>query len=95
MSNIADTDIAFDGINGITGDILVRTIRRRVLAERIHDDDRLIALTAGSYFQGPALDWYEDQTDETQESWKLLRRAILTRWPSSTASQAPAHASPT
>ena len=83
MSDIGESDVVFDGVNGLASDAFLRFMRRRVLAQGIHKDDELVAETAASCLGGPALDWYEDQPDEVQESWKLLRRAILIRWPSS------------
>ena len=83
MSEIGDSDIVFDGVNELASDAFLRIIRRRVLAQGIHKDDELVAETAASCLGGPALDWYEDQPSEVQGDWKLLRRAILIRWPSS------------
>ena len=80
MSQDGD-DLVFDGVNGLTGGTFVRSFRQRILSRGIQDDDRLIAVTAASYFEGTALGWYESLTEETQDSWKLLRRAFLTRWP--------------
>ena len=85
MSDFED-DITFDGINGIKCESFVRFIRRRVLNNGTQRDDQLIAETAAACFDGPALRWYEDLDSDTQESWKLLRRALLTRWDDSAGS---------
>lgn len=75
-------DFVFMGSGGsVTSDEFVRLIRRRALQNHIQDDDRLIAQTAASHVGGAALIWYEDLSEEVQESWKLLRRAVLARWP--------------
>ena len=82
---MSDTHIIFDGSNGISSDTFVRITRQRSLAEGKEKDDEWIALSAASCLEGEALDWYELQPEETQESWKLLRRALLIRWPRATA----------
>ena len=35
---------------------------------------------AAACLSGNVLHWFESLDDETQESWKLLRRALLARW---------------
>ena len=80
MSQYGD-DLIFDGVNGLSGGSFVRTVRQQALSKGFPDDDKLIAHTAASYFDGAALDWYESLEEETQESWKLLRRALLARYP--------------
>lgn len=35
-------------------------------------------------FEGEALKWFESLDDETQASWKLLRRSILSHYAEST-----------
>ena len=82
MSYPGDIVVEFDGgQNGLATDAFVSYIRRTVLTQGIQDDDRRVAQTAASFLFGEALEWYEDQSEEMQESWKLLRRAILLRWP--------------
>ena len=81
MSDYVNED-TFDGIGSIPSDLFIRNIRRRILVQGVQNDDQLIAQIAASCLIGPALDWYEEQEEEVQESWKLLRRAILLRWPS-------------
>ena len=77
-----DSGVVFDGeYNGLASDAFLRYVRRTVLAQGIQDDDRRVAQTAASSLGGEAVEWYEDQSEELQESWKLLRRAILLRWP--------------
>lgn len=75
-------DFVFTGAGGsLTSDEFVRAIRRRALRNGMQDDDRLMAQTAASHIGGAVLLWFEDLSEEVQDSWKLLRRALLMRWP--------------
>ena len=77
-----DRNVVLDGgVNGLPSDAFIRCIRRRVLGQGITRDDELVAQVAASCLGGPALEWYEQQSDEVQNSWKLLRRAIIRQWP--------------
>ena len=86
---MSHTPTTFDGTTGVSGDVFIRSLRQNSLREGREKDDEWIALSAASWLEGEALEWYEDQTEETQESWKLLRRAILVRWPASRAAGQP------
>lgn len=82
MSGSSSSDeLVFDGHNGLAAGAYVRMIRQLALAKDKQDNDRWLAQTAAAYLDGPALRWFEDLDEDTQDSWKLLRRAILARWP--------------
>lgn len=55
--------------------------RRKAFQEGKHTDNEWIAHYAASCLTGNALRWYEDQADEVQDDWKLLRKALLVRFP--------------
>lgn len=81
MSDL-DDDLVFDGsATGPKCSTFVRYIRRKTLANGTQRDDQLVADTAAASMDGNALRWFEDQDAEIQESWKLLRRALLQKWP--------------
>lgn len=80
MADEIPTITYFDGTS-VGGDLLIRAVRVRGLTTKIGSDDAMMAELAASYLQGKALIWYEELTDEVQESWRLLRRELLKRWP--------------
>lgn len=75
-----DHEIVFSGIGGLTSGAFVRTIRQQAMAQGKQKDDQWMAQLAAGYLDGQALNWFEEQDEETQESWKLLRRGLLQRW---------------
>lgn len=77
---IMDNEIIFSGTDSLTSGAFIRAIRQQSMAQGKQDDDRWIAQLAAGYLDGQALNWYEQQDEETQESWKLLRRGLLQRW---------------
>lgn len=85
--------ILFDGgANGVGCDTFIRNVRQRGLREGKESEDKWMAHAAAASMEGDALFWYEDQDEEVQDSWKMLRRALLTRW--GKAARAPAVANP-
>ena len=80
MSDII-SDFVFDGITGLNSGQFLRIVRQNALDKDKATDDQWIAFYAAAHMDGPALDWLENQSEEMQESWRLLRRALLLRWP--------------
>lgn len=58
-------------------------VKKEAFAKWKERDDVWIARLAESHMGGEALVWYEDLDQETQDSWKLLKRALLLRYPAS------------
>lgn len=73
-------DICFTGTDGLTCHQFIRAIREHSLEVEKQRDDQWIADYASIRFDGEALKWFESLDDDTQTDWKLLRRAILTRY---------------
>ncbi|KIO33715.1 hypothetical protein M407DRAFT_17331 [Tulasnella calospora MUT 4182] len=74
-------DLVFYGNDGIEAEEFVRAvIRTAKAAGRFRDNDWIIEEVAAG-FSGDALRWYIELDDETQNDWKLLRRAILQKYP--------------
>ena len=82
MSQAGD-DPLFDGISGVKCESFIQLVRRRAFSEGKSKDDEWMAQYAGMCFDGSALRWYESLDEEVQDSWKLLRAAILKQWPAS------------
>ena len=80
MSDREDA-LVFDGEGPLTSGQFLRIVRTNAIEKDKTTDDQWIAFYAASRMDGTALAWLEDQSEEMQESWKLLRRAILIRWP--------------
>lgn len=72
--------IIFDGETNATVPAFIRLVRQKALAEGRERDDQWMAAFASSCIDGSALEWYETLDEEVQESWKLLRAALLSRW---------------
>ena len=81
-----DEGALFDGSDkGLSCETFVRGVRRKALVDSKDSDDVWTARYAASCLDGPALHWFEDLDDATQDNWKLLRKAILSRWRSGSA----------
>ena len=75
-----DEGFLFDGLDGLSCEAFVRLVRQFAFSKDRGKDDEWIAQFAATRMDGAALRWLEDQPEETQDSWKLLRRAVLLRW---------------
>ncbi|KAG8947906.1 hypothetical protein FRC00_008870, partial [Tulasnella sp. 408] len=74
-------DLVFRGNDGTEAEEFVRSvIRTAKAAGRFRDNDWIIEEVAAA-LAGDALRWYIELDDETQNDWKLLRRAILQKYP--------------
>lgn len=58
----------------------MRVVRERALESERLSNDEWMASYASIRLEGEALKWFESLDDETQTNWKLLRRAILSRY---------------
>lgn len=50
---------------------------QQMLSESRYDDDRYAARFAASKMGEETLSWYLELDDDTQDSWRLLSRAIM------------------
>jgi len=57
------------------------TIRRWAFAKELSEDDGLVARYASVCIAGDALRFYETLDEDVQRNWKLLRQALLARYP--------------
>lgn len=73
-------DVIFDGQN-MSSDKFIRAIRRAALTQHRHNDDAWCAAFAASCLEGAALTYYEDLEENDQSNWRLLRAALLRRFP--------------
>ena len=80
MSEIGH-NTAFTGTDVPTASYFLKMVRLDALQQDRSKDDEWIAQWAAAHLDGPALFWYEELSQEIQESWRLLRREILIRWP--------------
>lgn len=76
----ADWEIIFDGDDQVDCRKFVATINRHAFTSGKAKDDQWIAEFAGACFAEDALVWYVGLEDETRDSRKLLRKAILTEY---------------
>ncbi|KIO16600.1 hypothetical protein M407DRAFT_33745 [Tulasnella calospora MUT 4182] len=73
-------DIIFSGNGGLTCHQFIRAVRERAIEAGHQRNDEWMADYASIRFEGEALKWFESLNDETQISWKLLRRSILSHY---------------
>ncbi|KAG9039870.1 hypothetical protein FS837_000896 [Tulasnella sp. UAMH 9824] len=70
-------DTVFSGNGGLTCHQFIRAVRERAIEAGHQRNDEWMADYASIRLEGEALKWFESLDDETQISWKLLRRAII------------------
>ncbi|KIO17462.1 hypothetical protein M407DRAFT_32869, partial [Tulasnella calospora MUT 4182] len=58
----------------------IAAVNKQARAQGKFRDDQWIADLVGASMAGDALIWWSSLDDETQESWKLLRKAMLSRY---------------
>lgn len=77
--------IAFAGRDGTEAENFVRNVKSRAFKLGKQRDNEWMAAFASICFAGDALRWFESLDDETQSDWKLLRSAILAKYPAGSA----------
>ncbi|KAG9041904.1 hypothetical protein FS837_011576 [Tulasnella sp. UAMH 9824] len=99
--NGEDENVRFTGKNAEEAEDFIHAVNRHAWAAGKQRDYTWMADFAYACFTKKALRWYEDLDEETQNDWRLLKRAILTKYttppqsPSIIPSSASASASPT
>ncbi|KAG8925321.1 hypothetical protein FRC00_004116, partial [Tulasnella sp. 408] len=84
-----DINLVFKGVDGAEAESFISSVIRTARGEgKARDNDWIVDL-ASSYMRGEALRWYIELDEDTQNDWKLLRRAILRQYPSSTLAPVP------
>jgi len=71
----------FEGIDGTECEDFVFAVKQEVFENEKDQDDAWIARYVSPLMKGRALRWYERLDDEVQGSWKLLKRAMLDKFP--------------
>ncbi|KAG8917435.1 hypothetical protein FRC00_013623, partial [Tulasnella sp. 408] len=77
----AITWVTFSGSPGESSGDFIQAIQRVAFQQGHSRDDRWIADYIATCFNGNALQWYSELDEETQESWRRLRTALLRRYP--------------
>ncbi|KAG8967567.1 hypothetical protein FRC05_002000 [Tulasnella sp. 425] len=72
--------LEFLGRDAAECETFINAVSRRALAEGKQRDDQWIAEFAASCFTQGALRWCDGLDEQTQCSWKLLRKAMLSRY---------------
>ena len=62
----------------------IRSVRAHAFSQGKTRDDEWIADYAATRMTGPAVIWFEGLEEETQTSWKLLRRVLLDEYATTT-----------
>ena len=82
MNFSAGDDFIFQGLDGEECEDFVFWINWRGKEEGKESDDQWMAKLAMHYMAKGALRWYTVQLEpEVQESWKLLRKALMDHYP--------------
>ncbi|KAG9032277.1 hypothetical protein FS837_002774 [Tulasnella sp. UAMH 9824] len=85
----AITWVTFSGSPGESSGDFIQAIQRVAFQQGHSRDDRWIADYIATCFNGGALQWYSELDEETQESWRRLRTALLRRYPPAGPNSAP------
>ncbi|KIO23822.1 hypothetical protein M407DRAFT_26751 [Tulasnella calospora MUT 4182] len=73
-------DFVFTGIDGLNCHQFIKAVRENALKEGKQRDYEWMADFASIRFEEEALRWFESLEDGTQSDWRVLRRAILSRY---------------
>lgn len=74
-------DLVFRGQDGTECERFIMAIKKEALAQgKLRDDDWIVGLVE-THMEGTALRWFETLDDATQYNWKLLKQALLARYP--------------
>lgn len=73
-------DIIFAGGSAEEAEDFIFAVKKRVYSKGKHKDNIWIAEYVSTCFAKKALRWYERLDEETQDDWKLLKRAILDKY---------------
>lgn len=73
--------MVFRGEEGIDCGRFIMAVKKEAFARgKLRDDDGIAGLVE-THLEDAALLWFETLDDDTQRSWKLLKRALLTQYP--------------
>ncbi|KAG8901307.1 hypothetical protein FRC01_009885, partial [Tulasnella sp. 417] len=70
-------DIIFTGGSAEEAEDFIFAVKKRAYSKGKHKDNVWIADFVSVCFAKKALRWYERLDEETQNDWKLLKRALL------------------
>jgi len=85
MAGSIPSDLIFRGGDGDECDEFVLAVNQWAFENDKDEDDRWVARLASSCLAGDAMRFYDTLDEEVQKSWRLLRRALFTRYSSSGA----------
>lgn len=80
-TNMSLEDISFYGREGEPCEGFIRAVRKAAFAAGMIRDDAWMADFASTCLDGPALRYYESLSPDIQSDWRLLRQALLARYP--------------
>lgn len=81
MSYSKDWDVVFEGTDGFEREYFIDGVQKQALLRGINEDDKFMAHFVTAHIGGIALRWYVNLDEETQNSWKLLREALMVQYP--------------
>ncbi|KIO33712.1 hypothetical protein M407DRAFT_17329 [Tulasnella calospora MUT 4182] len=76
-----DINLLFEGIDGAEAESFILSVQRTARKEGKSRDNEWIIDLVSSSLTGDALRWYVELDEDTQNDWKLLRKAILQQYP--------------
>lgn len=89
VDNFVDWEISFEGKDELDCQNFVAMINRYAYKQGKAKDDEWIAEFAGACFTGNALTWYIGLDEAVQDSWKQLRKAVLTEYVTTLSGRSP------
>lgn len=79
----------FQGKDGEECETFIVSVANKMFTEGKQDDDTYIAQFAATKLTGKALRWFSTLDQDTTDSWRRLRSALLTRYPASSDEESP------
>ncbi|KAG9042592.1 hypothetical protein FS837_010661 [Tulasnella sp. UAMH 9824] len=84
-----EISLVFNGVDGAEAESFISSVQQVARTEGRSRDNEWIVDLVSTCVKGEALRWYVELDEDTQNDWKLLRKAILRQWPSRAEPSAP------
>lgn len=77
---IASADLKFRGVDAAECEAFISSVTAHALSEGKQHDDQWIADFASGCFTQSGVRWWDSLDEDVQKGWKLLRRAMLSKF---------------
>lgn len=81
MSDIKDWNVVLEGTDGFECEHFIDGVQKQALLRGINEDEKYMAHFVTAHIGAMALRWLVNLDEETQNSWKLRREALVVQYP--------------